>query len=183
MMSGYGELLIVRAAVRIIPSHEKWPTEADPSFIRAAIYASASKAVQPPDDRTYSAEVTVFQRNLLHHRSARSISLLAPEHDTTIILICQAFFQKNPQSFFAIFVHFAELFFAPVPLKSAKPGAFLCARSSLPTTGSCFPASSVPAIPHRWCRRGCCSPGRSSLPARCRFSGTRHSRSVPAPPR
>ena len=108
MVSGYGELVIVRAAVRIIPSHEKWPTEADPSFIRAAIYASASKAVQPPDDRTYSAEVTVFQRNLLHHRSARSISLLAPEHDTTIYFICQAFFQENLQSFCAIFVHFAE---------------------------------------------------------------------------
>ena len=121
-VAGYGRTFAVRAAVRIIPSHEKWPTEADPSFIRAAIYASASKAVQPPDDRTYSAEVTVFQRNLLHHRSARSISLLALEHDTTIILICQAFFQENLQSFFAIFVHFAELFLAPVPLKSAKTG-------------------------------------------------------------
>ena len=40
----------------------------------AAIYASAHKAVQPPDDRTYSAEVTVFQRNLPHHRSARAES-------------------------------------------------------------------------------------------------------------
>ena len=41
--------------------------------IGAAIYASAHKAVQPPDDRTYSAEVTVFQRNLPHHRSARAV--------------------------------------------------------------------------------------------------------------
>ena len=45
-----------------------------PIPIGAAIYASAHKAVQPPDDRTYSAEVTVFQRNLPHHRSARAES-------------------------------------------------------------------------------------------------------------
>ena len=45
-----------------------------PIPIGAAIYASAHKAVQPPDDRTYSAEVTVFQRNLPHHRSARAVS-------------------------------------------------------------------------------------------------------------
>ena len=44
-----------------------------PIPIGAAIYASAHKAVQPPDDRTYSAEVTVFQRNLPHHRSARAV--------------------------------------------------------------------------------------------------------------
>ena len=31
-----------------------------------------TEAVQPPDDRTYSAEVTAFQRNLLHHRIARA---------------------------------------------------------------------------------------------------------------
>ena len=35
-----------------------------------AIYASADEAAQPPDDRTYSAEVTGFRRNLPHHRSA-----------------------------------------------------------------------------------------------------------------
>ena len=44
-----------------------------PIPIGAAIYANAHKAVQPPDDRTYSAEVTVFQRNLPHHRSARAV--------------------------------------------------------------------------------------------------------------
>ena len=44
-----------------------------PILHRAAIYASAPEAVQPPDDRTYSAEVTVFRRNLLHHRIARAV--------------------------------------------------------------------------------------------------------------
>ena len=38
----------------------------------AAIYAALTEAVQPPDDRTYSAEVTSFSSNLLHHRSARA---------------------------------------------------------------------------------------------------------------
>ena len=71
-VAGYGRTFAVRAAVRIIPSHEKWPTEADPSF-RPAIYASAYRIVQPPDDRTYSAEVTVLRRNLPHHRSARAV--------------------------------------------------------------------------------------------------------------
>ena len=71
-VAGYGRTFAVRAAVRIIPSHEKWPTEADPSF-RPAIYAGASRIVQPPDDRTYSAEVTAKRRNLPHHRSARAV--------------------------------------------------------------------------------------------------------------
>ena len=43
-------------------------------FFRSRRYTPAlPKAVQPPDDRTYSAEVTVFQRNLPHHRSARAV--------------------------------------------------------------------------------------------------------------
>lgn len=43
-----------------------------PSPPGAAIYAGASRTVQPPDDRTYSAEVTGFRRNLLHHRILRA---------------------------------------------------------------------------------------------------------------
>ena len=44
-------------------------------FFRSRRYTPAlPKAVQPPDDRTYSAEVTVIQRNLPHHRSARAES-------------------------------------------------------------------------------------------------------------
>src|SRR5699024_6220072 len=38
----------VRAAVRIIPGHEKWPTEADPFSMRPAIYASALKQFSRP---------------------------------------------------------------------------------------------------------------------------------------
>lgn len=43
------------------------------SFSARRYTPHASKAVQPPDDRTYSAEVTAFRRNLPHHRSARAV--------------------------------------------------------------------------------------------------------------
>ena len=43
------------------------------SFSAQRYTPHASKAVQPPDDRTYSAEVTAFRRNLPHHRSARAV--------------------------------------------------------------------------------------------------------------
>ena len=41
---------------------------------RARRYTQAQpRTVQPPDDRTYSAEVTGSRRNLLHHRIARAV--------------------------------------------------------------------------------------------------------------
>jgi len=81
----------VHATVRIILSHEKWPTQADP-FPGAAIYAAQTWIVQPPDDRTYSAEVTAFRRNLLHHRIAGIVSLHTLEYLTTYFPFCQAYF-------------------------------------------------------------------------------------------
>ena len=56
--------------MRIISGHENWPTSADHSSPRR--YTQRRRSVQPPDDRTYSAEVTAFRRNLLHHRIARA---------------------------------------------------------------------------------------------------------------
>jgi hypothetical protein len=47
--------------------------DARPTFPLPQRYTQRkTEAVQPPDDRTYSAEVTSFPSNLLHHRSARS---------------------------------------------------------------------------------------------------------------
>ena len=37
-------------------------------------HEKGANTAKPPDDRTYSAEVTVSRRNLLHHRSARAVS-------------------------------------------------------------------------------------------------------------
>ena len=48
--------------------------DARPTFPLPQRYTQRkTEAVQPPDDRTYSAEVTGFRRNLLHHRSARAV--------------------------------------------------------------------------------------------------------------
>ena len=110
----------VRAAVRIILSHEKWPTEADPSS-GPAIYAGATEAVQPPDDRTYSAEVTSFPSNLPHHRNAlfcvfrkiRRFPLHALHYYTTPKTICQALFFKNSEQITKSSRHFCQFGKAP----------------------------------------------------------------------
>ena len=68
----------------------------------AAIYAAQAEAVQPPDDRTYSAEVTVFRRNLLHHRSARAEC----PYTRPIMIPCFPLFVKH---FFANFFRFLVL--------------------------------------------------------------------------
>ena len=70
------------------------------------------EAVQPPDDRTYSAEVTVIGRNLLHHRIARIDSLHALKYCTMFFPSCQALFQKNLQKRSIIFVEYGEFFFS-----------------------------------------------------------------------
>ena len=55
-----------------------------PSDIRKRI-----EAVQPPDDRTYSAEVTAIRRNLLHHRIAHIVIPRMPKYDITFPSFCQ----------------------------------------------------------------------------------------------
>ena len=73
-------------------------------FFRSRRYTPAlPEAVQPPDDRTYSAEVTVFQRNLPHHRSARAES----PYTCSIMIPCASPFVKN---FFRIFHEVLYLF-------------------------------------------------------------------------
>ena len=71
----------------------------------AAIYAAQTEAAQPPDDRTYSAEVTVFRRNLLHHRSAHlekfanfpyTRSIMIPR----IYLFVKHIFRNNHKNFY-----------------------------------------------------------------------------------
>ena len=72
-MAGYGRtFLSAPPCVSLYAMKNGRPRPTLP--IGAAIYASAHKAVQPPDDRTYSAEVTAIRRNLPHHRSARAVS-------------------------------------------------------------------------------------------------------------
>ena len=102
-MSGYGRTVRVHASVRITSGHENWSTSADHSSA-PAIYASETEAVQPPDDRTYSAEVTAFRRTLLHHRiGVCAVSPHNLRYDTMCILFCQAFFQSFLQNFLSFF--------------------------------------------------------------------------------
>ena len=80
--------------------------DARPTFPLPQRYTQRkTEAVQPPDDRTYSAEVTVFQRNLPHHRSTRIVSLHTLDYDTTLFPFCQEEFLFFSQSFLCIFVH------------------------------------------------------------------------------
>ena len=80
--------------------------DARPTFPLPQRYTQRkTEAVQPPDDRTYSAEVTVFQRNLPHHRSTRIVSLHTLDYDTTYFFICQEQFQIFSQIFLGNFVH------------------------------------------------------------------------------
>jgi len=80
--------------------------DARPTFPLPQRYTQRkTEAVQPPDDRTYSAEVTVFQRNLLHHRIARAefpytrsiILPLFPLFVKHFLQIFYCIFVKNPQ--------------------------------------------------------------------------------------
>ena len=74
-----------------------------PTFSQAQRYTQAlTEAIQPPDDRTYSAEVTVFRRNLLHHRSARAVFPYTRSHSIpSPNPIVNHFFRKNHNFFYA----------------------------------------------------------------------------------
>ena len=45
---GTVELLLVNATVRIIPSHEKWPTQGRPFFCRSDIRSANQKQLSRP---------------------------------------------------------------------------------------------------------------------------------------
>ena len=83
--------------------------DARPTFPLPQRYTQRkTEAVQPPDDRTYSAEVTSFPSNLLHHRSARAEC----PYTRSIILTRTAafvnyFFRKFHKNFY-VFLVFSE---------------------------------------------------------------------------
>ena len=90
------------AFVRITPGHEKTGMMTGRFPSRQTIYAVA-RSSQPPDYRTYSAEVTSFLSNLPHHRRLRPNRRLAiiQQHPR----VCQALF-KN---FLPLFLFFLAL--------------------------------------------------------------------------
>ena len=106
-----------------------------PIPIGAAIYASAHKAVQPPDDRTYSAEVTAFRRNLLHHRIARAVfpytrSIMIPP----VFPFVKENFRKNHKNYSRFSCNLRLAFFA-FPGFRFSPCPFSRARYSISQPG------------------------------------------------
>ena len=108
--------------------------DARPTLSLPQRYTQAqTETVQPPDDRTYSAEVTSFPSNLPHHRNAH-LEKSADSPYTRLINIppLHAFvkhnftkIQEKSQNCRGIFVRFAEIAL-PVPnskiCKLSAPG-------------------------------------------------------------
>ena len=86
----------IHAFVRITPGHEKTGAKTGRFSPYRAIYAVYGLA-QPPDCRTYSAEVTSFLSNLPHHRRVR------PFRRSVIIQHCAVCVKPFFQNFWWIF--------------------------------------------------------------------------------
>ena len=107
-------------------------------FIGAAIYASATKAVQPPDDRTYSAEVTSLSEQSPASSqcapSGRIRPIHALEHCNILFSKCQELFRKN-HKFSHVFSLITEntivgaIHELPAPISSVN-ALFYCLLSS-----------------------------------------------------
>ena len=95
----------VHAAVRIIPGHEKWPTQGRPSPCRSDIRSAKQKQFSRPMTGHTPRKLPPFGRNLPHHRSTRIVSLHTLDYDTTYSPFCQEQFQIFSQIFLWNFVH------------------------------------------------------------------------------
>ena len=113
-MSGYGRTVVFTPPCVSFQAKKNGRHEADLSPA-AAIYAAQTEAVQPPDDRTYSAEVTVFRRNLLHHRSARAeFPYTRPIILPLMLPFVKYNFRKNHKNFY-VFLALSENLFLISP--------------------------------------------------------------------
>ena len=82
----------IHATVRIILSHEKWPTQADPFPRRSDIRSANLGQFSRPMTGHTPQKLPFFRRNLLHHRSARIVPLHTLDYDTIYFPFCQAYF-------------------------------------------------------------------------------------------
>jgi len=108
-MSGYGRADLFTPPCVSFQAKKNGRRKADQPPA-AAIYAAQTEAAQPPDDRTYSAEVTVLRRNLLHHRIAR-LEKFANFPYTRSIMIppFSSFVKQNFRKNHKIFIVFSVL--------------------------------------------------------------------------
>ena len=91
--------------MRITPGHDKNRQEKAGRFHHARRYTRCTVS-QPPDQRTYSAEVTSFLSNLPHHRRLRP-------HRRSIIILCNHEKVKHIFLFFAKTFYLFLVYFAP----------------------------------------------------------------------
>ena len=123
-MSGYGRTVVFTPPCVSFRTKKNGRHEADLSPA-AAIYAAQTEAVQPPDDRTYSAEVTSFPSNLLHHRSARAeFPYTRPIILPPLPSFVKYNFRKNHKSFY-VFLAVSEKFFTCFVLAFQYASQFL----------------------------------------------------------
>ena len=117
-MSGYGRTVSFTPPCVSFQPMKNGRRKADLFHLAQRYTQAQTDAVQPPDDRTYSAEVTSFLSNLLHHRSAcflfpgkiRKLPLHTLEYLTTSFFICQELFYRKSRFFIEIFVEVAKMF-------------------------------------------------------------------------
>lgn len=124
-MAGYGRA-VLSAPPRVSLRGKKNSRHA-PTILPAWRYTPApTEAVQPPDDRTYSAEVTAIRRNLPHHRIC--IAQFSPAHARISYHLCTRLSRRNSEKITKFPCHFREKrrisFFVPKEKQpqKRKPG-------------------------------------------------------------
>ena len=90
----------VHAAVRIIPAHEKWPTQGRPfSIWRSDIRKRKQTQFSRPMTGHTPQKLPRYASNLLHHRSAHCQAALGPYTRSNIVTLyslnVKNFFRKN----------------------------------------------------------------------------------------
>ena len=117
----YGEKSFIHSLVRITPRHKQdRHAKSRPVPSKRGDIRQAHGISQPPDQRTYSVEVTSFLSNLLHHRRLRPKQAL--DYDITDTRQCQA--QITQKSLCS------QGFSVPLPKAGRRPASFLLFRPS-----------------------------------------------------
>ena len=108
-----GTVELFRSRRRAYHSGPRKMADARPTFPLPQRYTQRkTEAVQPPDDRTYSAEVTAFSaQSPASSQCARRLRLHALDYHTTPHPICQALFLEFFTNFLTAFQPFRRFYF------------------------------------------------------------------------
>jgi hypothetical protein len=94
--------------VRIIPSHEKWPTQGRPFPCRSDIRVRKQKQFSRPMTGHTPRKLPSFDAISRIIAVRAQYPLHALDYDTTTSAICQALFRRKSQTLLDFFSHFAE---------------------------------------------------------------------------